>query len=983
MIKTFTTLIIIATIGLSFSQALAQYEARLMPGYLNPEVYKNDIMSNEVKWRLNKLRPHDIPPSAWKMHQSKDRILQSSGIELINCTNGPLSQDETWMTINPHNPLQIVASSNDSRYNGAQGAYRMAAYYSHDGGKTWKTSTTPNNLGVWLDQPPGFGFTNFDPGLAFDHAGNLYYAYGFAQMGDNKTRDNGVFMNKSTDGGASWGPPIPVAVANAGTTTQPFHDKFLIAADFLTNSPYKGNIYVAWSVMYQGSEIVMATSEDGENFEYPISISKTTNSVQSALPVIGPNGEVYIVFRSDDNTNTHAFLNKSLDGGKTTAWFTPKKVQTVRRTGDYSTSTGRTALLDKQDIRISSYAAIDVDRSNGQRRGWVYVVQSGKDNENTPGIFLAVSSNGGETWTSNIRVDNNKIRTDLFMPSISVDPITGNVAILYYSSQNDPTNTGCDAYLAISRNGGNTFNHIRLTENTWYFDDAGDVSRQGGSLGNYWGDYTSVVAFDGKIYPCFWMPSGPRISNSFHTNDVYTAIISPNPNPPTNVAATPLSNDPTKATIRWIDPVNNMLGEVLSSFKIVIFDKNFKEVGQVDKGVQMFEASGLIDGEDFTFHLKTRDNEGLESSLVTVYGKAGGALEPKAPYNLVAEPHPDGIKLSWMNPNEHIDGSFFHDFDRVNIYNGDALITSHNEAIAGETSSMIIQIPTEKFYWIKLKAVAKRGTIETESVFSEIILAYSGAALTKFEDRFDDADSRIPFYTTDTWAVTDKAFVSEPYSLTDSPEGNYQRFREAAIIFAPAVVAPGKNVLAFDQIALINSNDRGEVLVSDDYMKTWKALRWINKDASSKFNTKLDDSDWDGHTVDLSEYNGKTVYISLKLVSASIQNMDGWYVDNLRIDDTPLNVNDNMIVSSMKINAFPNPAIERSTLDIILTDPANSSEIALYNAMGSKIVSVASGYMKAELNTYELNLAGLANGVYYVNITINGATRTHPIVITK
>jgi len=982
MTKQITILLISVAILFGFDSVKAQYEARLTPGYLQPEVYQNDIQSNEVLWRLNHLKPQKVPASAWKMYQKRDRILQSSGIELINCTNGPLSQDETWMVINPNNPKQLIASSNDTRYNGS-GGYRMAAYYSHDGGSTWKTSTTPNNVDIWIKQEPGYGFTNFDPGLAFDHQNNLYYCYGFAQMGDKNTRDNGVFVCRSTDGGASWQTPVPVALASAGTTSQPFHDKFLIAADFMPNSPYKGYVYVAWTVMYQGSEIVMATAEDGENFNPPISISKTTSTVQSALPTVGPNGEVYVVFHSDEGPNTHIFVNKSIDGGKSTVWFTPKKVQTVRRTGDYSTSTGRTALLDKQDIRMSSYGVIDVDRSQGSRRGWVFIVQSGKDSENRNGIFLAYSTDGGEKWTSNIRIDNNKLGNDCFMPALSVDPITGTIAVLYYSSQNDPTNTGCDAYLAVSRDGAKTFNHIRLTDETWYFDDSGDVSRQGGSLGNYWGDYTSVVAYDGKIYPCFWMPAGPKIANSYHTNEVYTAIISPEPNPPTDLSAVPVANEPTKVTIRWTDPVTNKFGEVLGAFKIFVLDKNNNKIGEVDKGVQMFEASGLIDGEQFTFNLKTHTSDGLESSIVSISGIAGGSLKPKAPYNLSAEPDEKGIKLTWMNPNEHTDGSFFHDFEKISIYSDGQQVATFDGVAPGEISTYVLEVPTKKFYLIKLKAVGKRGTIETESDFSEEILAYSGAPYTTFIDRFDDEAVRLPVYTLDAWAITNKAFVSEPNCLTDSPDANYPRFKVTSIIFAPAVIAPNKNVLAFDHIGLINVNDHGEINISDDNMKTWKSLRWINKNSSDKFQTNLDDSQWESYTVDLAAYNGKTIYLQFKLVSASIQNMDGWYIDNLRIDNTPVSVQNDNILKSITINSYPNPATDHSTLEIATINPSNSSDISLYNALGSKISSIANGYLPAGLNTFKLNLAELANGVYYANVTLNGVSKVYPIVVNK
>ncbi len=983
MLQKTTLIFITAIVLLLFSKAEAQYEARLMPGYLDAEVYADEVMSNDVRWRINHIRPQKIPASAWKMKSGTDKIMQESGIELINCTKSQLSQDETWMTINPYNPAQIVASSNDSRYNGSGGQYKMAAYYSHDGGANWSTSLTPNNVGKWLEPASGVHFTNFDPGLAFDHEGNIYYCYGFAQLKDGENLDNGVFVNKSTDGGKTWQDPVPVALELSGSTSQPFHDKFLIACDNQENSPYKGRVYVAWSVMDNGSEIVLSYSEDGENFSFYESVSKHIKSVQSAMPVVGPDGELYVAFRSHTGDETQAFINKSTDGGKSLLWSTPKRAQSVKTIGDYSTSTGRNALLDKQDIRISSYPAIDVDRSNGPRRGWVYIVQSGVDGEGNSGIFFARSTDGGENWLNNVRADNNSLNNDCFMPSISVDPASGLIAILYYSSQNDPENVGADAYLAVSRDGGDTFQHVRLTGQTWYFNDAGDVSRQGGSLGNYWGDYTSIVAFNNKIYPCFWMPAEPDLHNSYHTNDAYTAILSPNPKPPTDLEAAPETSDPSLITIRWIDPETTMLGEILSDFKIVIMDKNFNELAEVARGVQQYDVPNVPIGENYTFHLKTRLPGGEESRVVSVNGIGGGALQPYPPYDISFEPHENGVILTWKNPSYHIDGSVFHDFEKINIYIEDQIAATVTDVNAGELSTEVVEIPTGQFHKIKLTAVGIRGGIETESTFSGEVLVYAGAPLDEFEDNFDNSDNRIPTYTDGDWGVTNAAYVTEPNCLTDSPEGMYPIFKTSRIVFAPTTIKSGMSTLAFYHIAIVSSNDHSAISISEDNMKTWYDLRWFNSESSDKFNKNIDDSDWEAYTIDLSEYEGKTVFLKFDMVSESVQSRDGYYVDDFRIDDTPVSVEDRNIIENMTVNTYPNPASDKCRMDLILGEAVESSNVGLFDALGRQLINIKNGRMMSGLNSFNINLETLPSGMYYTKITLNGVSKTYPIVVSR
>src|SRR5216683_124752 len=77
------------------------------------------------------------------------------------------SQSETSIAINPANPLNVIAGANEIQ------RLPMRAMYSTDGGATF--------TGVDLPLPPprtqsGFDFGS-DPAVAFDSAGNAYYAY--------------------------------------------------------------------------------------------------------------------------------------------------------------------------------------------------------------------------------------------------------------------------------------------------------------------------------------------------------------------------------------------------------------------------------------------------------------------------------------------------------------------------------------------------------------------------------------------------------------------------------------------------------------------------------------------------------------------------------------------------------------------------------------------------------------------------------------
>src|SRR6476661_617558 len=77
------------------------------------------------------------------------------------------SQSETFIAINPANPANVVAGSNEIQ------RLPMRSIASFDGGTTF--------AGVDLPLPPartnnGFDFGS-DPSLAFDSNGNVYYSY--------------------------------------------------------------------------------------------------------------------------------------------------------------------------------------------------------------------------------------------------------------------------------------------------------------------------------------------------------------------------------------------------------------------------------------------------------------------------------------------------------------------------------------------------------------------------------------------------------------------------------------------------------------------------------------------------------------------------------------------------------------------------------------------------------------------------------------
>jgi len=949
------------------STAWGQYDARQLPLYLHA-----GRETHPVTWgAIRRVSPHDYrPEELLKPHTGPLYLTAPSGIPLVNISPYPLDQSETWITIAPHNPRILLAGANDSRYNYG-GNYRMVSYRSTDGGRTWSSAITPANLFV----PTATGAAIADPGLSFDRNGNAYYSHIMAQIVNNQLAGtNGVFVAISTNGGQSWTELAPVTL-NEGQNA-PFDDKCLMVVDTVSNSPYRNTIYVAWRRFGGTPGIYVARSTDGgQSWSLPTLLPGSGGDTQAPILAIGPRGEVYLAWRQRLGMQENALLQISTDGGQT--WRpVPVLAQSVTLLGTIHSSSGRQVLPDKQNIRVSSYPAIAVDLSSGPRRGWLYLVQAGKDNLGRSGLFFTYSTNGGTIWAPSQRIDNNQLHNDVFFPAIAVDPITGLIAVLYYSSQHDPYNQGVDAYLAISRD-AQTWRHIRLTPWTFYIDGPEDVSYQG--PGNYyWGDYTSIAAYNGRIYPCFWMPDSPR--GSLSTLDTYVALVSFAPRPPDSLRAQFPATGAVR--LRWRDPTENLLGEPLTDFAIRIFRQS-SLIATVPKGTQEFTDTGLTDGAPFTYTLIAMTPDSLESEPVSISGFVGGAREPLPPTDIVARPHEEGILVQWRNPAFHIDSTELYDFAGVTIHDaatGAALDSAKPPSVqAGAISSHLLRLPTGRFYQLYLRAAGFRSNVLTFSQPSDTILAYAGPPFRHFSVTFDDSLSTPALFSNGTWGLTDRAAASPPYSLTDSPDGPYPNRSNTWVVLPPVIVSDTAATLSYDNIALVEISDTAITEVSPDFGRTWYVVQAIDRRRSPGFRDSVGNSTWVTEHRDLRRFIGDTLYIRFRLRSNPLRNNDGWYIDNVRLDAAEP---DYIAEQPRKpLRLFPQPATDVVQIELPPHLPPPTS-VAIVTPLGQTLsLPVWEAERRGDgSRVIRCNLHTLPPGLYYLRL---GTTGIAPLLILR
>jgi hypothetical protein len=124
----------------------------------------------------------------------------------------------------------------------------------------------------------------------------------------------------------------------------------------------------------------------------------------------------------------------------------------------------------------------------------------------------------------------------------------------------------------------------------------------------------------------------------------------------------------------------------------------------------------------------------------------------------------------------------------------------------------------------------------------------------------------------------------------------------------------------------------------------------------------------------LAQYSGQTIYIAF-LHDADDDNLIS--IDDILITGTLLGVKENELTSGL--NVYPNPASEKIELSYTL---ASSSPVTadIYDAKGSKVMSVNRGIQIAGAQKLAIDVRGLAAGTYSVKINAAGTSATSRFV---
>jgi hypothetical protein len=390
-------------------------------------------------------------------------------------------------TASPNEPSIIINHKNTNQLYG--GANIASYYYTNDAGYTWQEGTlTSQEHGVWGD-----------PVLLCDTAGAFYFFH-LSNPPQGNWIDRIVCQKTETPGG-TWNDGT--AMGLNGTKAQ---DKHWAAVDWKTN-----NIYVTWTQFDQYgtsnpdyfSNIMFSRSTDaGMNWSPAVQINKVSgdcvdddNTTEGAVPCVGPEGQIYVSWMGPAGL----VFDRSYDQGET--WL---------EEDIFVSDVGGGWAYDIPGIyRANGMPVTTCDTSGGPFHGTIYINFSDQRNgTDDTDVWLVKSTDGGDTWTSPVRVNDDPPGKHQFFTWMALDQTNGHLWFVFYDRRNyNDTNT--DVYMALSTDGGTTFTNFAVSETPFIPNS-----------GIFFGDYTNITAHNNVIRP-IWA----RCQNS--QMSIWTAIVDP------------------------------------------------------------------------------------------------------------------------------------------------------------------------------------------------------------------------------------------------------------------------------------------------------------------------------------------------------------------------------------------------------------------------------------------------------------------------
>jgi hypothetical protein len=380
-----------------------------------------------------------------------------------------------------------------------------------------------NGNGSWTARafPPGSGvFTNypFDPWASPGNTtGELFTSFLRFNATTPPTTARMV-VGRSTDGGVSWS-RFYEAVKSVDQDRDMFDIDRTSAQGGGSGTAHDGTLYLTFDGFDSHGAYVASylhvVSPAGALLREVTTSNPNQFHGSEMQPVPGINdGQVYLMSVSSNQTGDQLQLSFHEVNGAGTTLVSDKSAFAFYAVGQQLGTSGRWGV---NGHRIGAQMQMDIDRSNGPRRGTLYVLSTLNPNHADPtmdqgDVYLSVSTDGAQTWVHTLIPGLAAGKTQFFgMLDVDED---GWIHVAYYQNETGSTDNGvlnastANVYYTVSADGGLTWATHTLVngpgDTLQYFDPPPDLLAQ-----TYYliGDYAQVRAGRAsgtKVAYVFW-----------------------------------------------------------------------------------------------------------------------------------------------------------------------------------------------------------------------------------------------------------------------------------------------------------------------------------------------------------------------------------------------------------------------------------------------------------------------------------------------
>ncbi len=448
---------------------------------------------------LVKFQPRRPSPAALRALQvsNLDFVKRGRSIRPVQVSHAAginNGRSESHITADPSDPRHLVGSSKFFT-NADEYLFHVGTYVSFNAGRTWTAEQVVPGFDDWT--------ITSDPAAAIDDQGRAYICV-LAASRDVEScadfHDSALYVSRSDDGGVHWNDPVQLVRDEGGFI---FHDKQWMTVDAREGSPFRGTVYVTWTLFGFGSRIMFTKSDDaGETWSEPQLLSTGSfSSNQASQPVVAPNGDLYVMWGNFNVGGQRFAWVRSTDGGET--FSAPQVAFSI---------VPIPGVLPNSIFRTPTFPMFDINDRGTLLLAWQDYRNGDSD------VLFSRSADGGATWTAPVRVNDDPVGDgmDQFQPAIAAGP-KGQLAIAWYDRRLTG-NTWIDTAVAVSKDEGVTWSrNQRLTEVSW--DPAVGAATPGGkSCGGFVqfiGDYFGNVAGPHGTFIPLWLSTQTGIQELY------------------------------------------------------------------------------------------------------------------------------------------------------------------------------------------------------------------------------------------------------------------------------------------------------------------------------------------------------------------------------------------------------------------------------------------------------------------------------------